>query len=150
MFSVANPDVALPEINVVVPTIDVIEICRSFQLHDVITVITQDEPEYPFKSDGCSMWPDTWIGGQSIYAGCFVHDIFYWCGRKGDALSRFQADSWLSLWVAQNVSVGLAEKMLAGVRVGGAEWLNAPWSWAYGRTGAPPRVNATFLEQFIS
>jgi hypothetical protein len=130
---VRRSDMKLPAKGAIVPLQDLKPICEHFGLHDLWRQIESDPPAKPFKSDGCSSWPDTWFGGKDLYTGCFVHDIFYWAGRPGDELGRLKADAWLMLWVAENVSVDLGEKMFAGVRVGGADWLPTPWRWGFGR-----------------
>jgi len=124
---------SLPPRGTVVPLDEIKAICDRYQLHELRQQIENDPPPKPFKSDGCSAWPDTWFGEKDLYEGCFVHDIFYWAGRPGDDLGRLKADAWLMLWVAGNVSVDLGEKMFTGVRVGGAEWLPTPWKWGFGR-----------------
>lgn len=123
-----------------VPTHRVLDICTFMSLHDLRGKIEADPPAIPFVSDGCSVWPDEWITGQSFYIWCFCHDIAYWAGQPGDELGRLEADAWLMLKVAKHVSVKLAEKMFAGVRIGGAEWLPTPWRWGYGRSESTPSI----------
>ncbi len=123
----------LPSVGQVVSLDEVLRLCEQADLHELVANIRLDPPPVPFKSDGCSAWPDTWTGGADLYPGCFFHDIWYWAGYPGDHFGRISADAWLMLWVAGNVSVGLGEKMFAGVRVGGAEWLPTRWRWGYGR-----------------
>ena len=108
-------------------------ICTAYGLHELRALIEADPPELTFSSDGCSGWPDTWLGGRDLYEGCFIHDIFYWSGQPGDDLGRLKADAWLMLWVAENVSVRLGTTMFAGVRAGGSERLPTSWRWGFGR-----------------
>ncbi len=124
---------ALPQAGQSVPLSRIQEICAHYALNDLWALIESDPPQQPFSSDGCSLWPDTWIAGEDLYEGCFVHDLHYWAGRPGDDLGRLEADVWLLLWVAENVSIDLAEAMFNGVRVGGSEHLNTPWRWGFGR-----------------
>lgn len=60
-----NEEVSLPKIK---------EICEFFGLHDLWRKIETDPPPRPFKSDGCSVWFDSWKG-FSLYPACFLHDL---------------------------------------------------------------------------
>ena len=123
----------LPPKGQVVPLERIRSICEHYGLHSLWQQIEANPPPKPFESDGCSSWPDTWLGGQDLYEGCFIHDVFYWSGQPGDKLGRLKADVWLMLWVAENVGVRLAETMFAGVRAGGTEKLPTSWRWGFGR-----------------
>jgi len=123
----------LPPKGEIVPLERIRSICEHYALHPLWQLIEADPPPKPFQSDGCSAWPDKWLGGQDLYEGCFIHDLFYWCGRPGDDLGRLKADAWLMLWVAQNVDVQLAQTMFIGVRTGGTEHLSTSWRWGFGR-----------------
>jgi hypothetical protein len=111
----------------------ILAICEEYGLPELRQQIADDPPPKPFRSDGCSGWPDKWLGGRDLYEGCFIHDIFYWAGRAGDDLGRLKADVWLMMWVAENVSVHLGGTMFAGVRAGGSEKLPTSWRWGFGR-----------------
>lgn len=81
--------------------------------------------DFPFTTDGCSMFPD------GDYGGCCVqHDRAYWAG--GSAMARLEADMALMQCVACRHGVMLAVVMFIGVRVGGAPWWPLPWRWGYG------------------
>jgi len=116
-----------------VPLEQIKEICDHYELYELWELIEADPPERPFRSDGCSLFPDKWVKGQDLYEGCFIHDLHYWCGLPGDDMGRLRADVWLLLWVAEHVSVRLAETMFNGVRLGGTEKLPTPFRWGFGR-----------------
>ncbi len=97
------------------------EVCRTRRPAD-------DQPDYAFTSDGCSVWPD------GAWAACCVeHDIAYWCG--GDAPARVRADAGLDACVRAARDRHLGDLMYWGVRVGGIPWQPFPWRWAYGFAG---------------
>lgn len=132
----------LPERNAPVPMAEIESICHHYGLTELWQQIKSNPPSLPFRSDGCSVWPDTWLSGRDLYEGCFVHDLYYWSGTPGDEMGRLRADVWLLMWVAENVSIELGEAMFNGVRVGGGEKLDTPWRWGFGRL-ASPKVKAT-------
>jgi hypothetical protein len=68
--------------------------------------IEKDPPKKPFKSDGCSMWFDTWKG-ISLYPACFLHDLKYWAGYPGEDVERLISDAELMMDVetVEKVSV---------------------------------------------
>jgi len=134
MISAAHADsYRLPAHGTVVPLPKIKEICDHYELPELWTLIETNPPTIPFQSDGCSMWPDTWVSGKDLYEGCFVHDLYYWSGIPGDRLARLRADVWLMMWVAEHTSIELAETMFNGVRMGGGDKLNTPWRWGFGR-----------------
>lgn len=136
----ANADVyPLPVRRALVSMTAIETLCRHYGLPELWTTIESNPPEIPFSSDGCSMWPDHWLKGQDLYEACFIHDLHYWAGLPGDEMGRLQADVWLMLWVAEKVSIDLAEAMFHGVRLGGSEKLDTPWRWGYGRVPSPGR-----------
>ncbi len=123
----------LPARGVLVPLERIEAICTHYHLESLWAAIAADPPPLPFRSDGCSLWPDTWLHGRDLYEGCFIHDLYYWSGQPGDDLGRLRADVWLLMWVAEHVSIELAETMFNGVRVGGSGHLDTPWRWGFGR-----------------
>ncbi len=123
----------LPAAGQEVPLDEVLRLCELAGLNELAHIIRNDPPPRPFVSDGCSVWPDTWLDGTDLYPGCFFHDVWYWSGRSGEHFRRLSADAWLMIWVAGKSSVRLGEKMFTGVRTGGAEWLQTRWRWGYGR-----------------
>ena len=109
------------------------EICASFGLHDLWRKIEHDPPPKPFKSDGCSMWFDSYQG-VSLYPACFLHDLKYWAGYPGEDVERLVADAELMIHVARLMDdTQMAEIMFHGVRLGGHEIFKQPFSWGFGR-----------------
>ncbi len=85
----------------------------------------------PFKSDGCSAFPDGTISEKKLWLQCcYQHDLSYWQG--GSSEQRKQADLALKSCVAQVGKPVIAQLMLAGVRVGGTPYLPTKFRWAYG------------------
>jgi diadenosine tetraphosphate (Ap4A) HIT family hydrolase len=127
----------LPKINEEVPLARIKEICAHYGLQALWAKIEKDPPVRPFKSDGCTGWFDEWQG-VSIYPAGFLHDLKYWAGYPGEDVERLAADAELMTDVARLLgSTGMAETMFHGVRVGGAEALEASFSWGFGRQRLP-------------
>lgn len=85
----------------------------------------------PFKSDGCSSFPDGTMSEKDLWLSCcYQHDLAYWQG--GTAMQRKQADTTLKLCVAKVGKPVVANLMLAGVRVGGTPYLPTKFRWGYG------------------
>jgi hypothetical protein len=123
----------LPKPGEVVPLEKIKEICRYFHLEELWEKIERNPPEYPFCSDGCSLWVDRW-NGFDLYPACFKHDLKYWSGYPGEEVARLVADAELMMDVAKTMdSTSLAEIMFVGVRAAGGEWINASFSWGFGR-----------------
>ena len=119
-----NKEVSLPEIK---------EICEAYGLTGLWIKIEKDPPKNPFKSDGCSMWFDTWKR-ISLYPACFLHDLKYWAGYPGEDVERLVADAELMIDVARLLgSTEMAETMFHGVRIGGHEIFKRSFSWGFGR-----------------
>ncbi len=123
---------ALPEKNTEVPLNDIQIICQEYGLLDLWKKIENDPPKKPFKSDGCSMWCDSWQG-VDFYPACFFHDLKYWCGYPDETAERLIADAELMIDIARAGAPKMAEVMFAGVRIGGHEALNRSFSWGFGR-----------------
>lgn len=123
----------LPALGEEVPLARIKQICEFYGLRDLWRKIERDPPTRPFKSDGCTGWFDDWKG-VSLYSAGFLHDLKYWAGYPGEDVERLIADAELMIDVARLLgSTEMAETMFHGVRVGGVEKLNAPFSWAFGR-----------------
>jgi hypothetical protein len=123
----------LPPKGIVVPLEQIKQICDSFGLQELWRKIEKDPPAQPFKSDGCSMWFDTWQG-RDLYPACFLHDLKYWAGYPGEDVDRLVADAELMIDVARILhSTGMAETMFHGVRIGGHEIFKRSFSWGFGR-----------------
>lgn len=116
-----------------VPLLKIKQICDHHNLTNLWHKIERDPPTLPFASDGCSMWVDTWRG-ISLYPACFIHDLKYWAGYPGEEVERLVADAELMIGVARLLNAtAMAEIMFQGVRIGGHEVLNQPYSWGFGR-----------------
>jgi prolyl oligopeptidase len=86
----------------------------------------------PFRSDGCSLFPDQDYQSRTSWCGCCVrHDWAYWQG--GSAAERKAADSALAACVrARTGDETLARAVYAGTRAGGPEIFPAWYRWGYG------------------
>jgi hypothetical protein len=123
----------LPKKDEEVPVSKIREICEFYGLHELWTKIEKDPPPKPFKSDGCSMWFDSWHA-ISLYPACFLHDLKYWAGYPGEDVERLIADAELMIDVARLLgSTKMAETMFHGVRIGGHEIFKRSFSWGFGR-----------------
>ena len=80
-----------------------------------------EQPPRPFRSDGCSMWPDGDWGHC-----CVRHDEVYWCG--GTPQQRKEAD------IALRACVGgaMGYVMYWGVRFGGHPIFPTGFRWGFG------------------
>ena len=87
----------------------------------------------PFKSDGCSAFPDGSLQQKQLWLSCCtVHDFAYWKGGTYD--ERLSADQALKKCVEKIGKPKVAALMLAGVRVGGTPYLPTTFRWGYGWT----------------
>lgn len=85
----------------------------------------------PFRSDGCSAFPDGLIENRTLWLNCCIaHDYAYWKG--GSEQAREDADKALESCVATLGKPEVALLMLLGVRVGGTPWLPTAFRWGYG------------------
>jgi len=85
----------------------------------------------PFKSDGCSSFPDGTVQQKQLWLHCCrAHDFDYWQG--GTINQRITSDIRLHKCVAKVGHPKIAKLMLAGVRVGGMPYLPTPYRWGYG------------------
>jgi hypothetical protein len=85
----------------------------------------------PFRSDGCSAFPDGTLQQNTLWLACCVeHDKAYWLG--GSATERRLADEALQVCVNNVGEVEIAQVMLAGVRVGGSPYWPTNFRWGYG------------------
>lgn len=128
-----EPVFTLPESGEEVSLPRIMEICAHYGLHELSTKIERDPPARPFKSDGVTGWFESWKG-VSLYSAGFLHDLKYWAGYPGEEVERLVADAELMIDVARLLgSTEMAETMFHGVRLGGAEIFDAPFSWGFGR-----------------
>lgn len=85
----------------------------------------------PFKSDGCSAFPDGTFKQKQLWLDCCKqHDFDYWKG--GTFEQRMASDLKLKQCVTQIGEPEIALLMLAGVRVGGTPYLPTSFRWGYG------------------
>ncbi len=85
----------------------------------------------PFKSDGCSGFPDGTIEQKNLWIKCCIeHDKRYWKG--GIYEERRMADEELKECVENVGEPEIAQLMMAGVRVGGTPYLPTSFRWGYG------------------
>jgi len=128
----------LPKKGEEVPLPRIRDICEHFGLHEFWAKIAKDPPSQPFRSDGCSLWLDTWQG-VSLYPACFLHDLKYWAGYPGEEVARLIADAELMIDVVRLLEdTVMAEIMFRGVRVGGHEVFKRSFSWGFGRHSSLP------------
>ncbi len=107
---------SLPKKGEEVPLPRIKEICGHFGLHDLWAKIAKDPPL------------------RLIYPACFLHDLKYWAGYPGEDVARLIADAELMIDVARLLEdTVMTEIMFRGVRVGGHEIFNRPFSWGFGR-----------------
>lgn len=126
----------LPKKGQVVSLPEIKKICKHYGLMSLWAKIEKDPPPKAFKSDGCSMWFDSYKG-LNMYPFCFLHDLKYWAGYWGEDTERLVADAELMIAVAEAGQPRMAEIMFQGVRVGGHEAFGKSYSWGFGRkTGA--------------
>ncbi len=87
---------------------------------------------HPFKSDGCSVFPDGKLstGKNEWLHCCFVHDISYWVG--GTKLEKEFADDELNQCVSKATNRSQGEMMELGVEIGGSPQTGLPWRFGYG------------------
>ena len=137
--------VEIPAKGQIVSLDEIEELCQARQWIRLWSKIVDDPPQKPFKSDGCSWWPDEWRSAITdllvdIYPRCFKHDLAYWSGHSEEdnieeQVHRFYADTELVTGVV--IDTGrpkLGEIMFSGVRMGGAERWKRTFSWGFGRT----------------
>lgn len=87
------------------------------------------EPPADFKDDGCTAFPD-----GDWHDCCFTHDKEYF--RGGTAKERRASDKRLYQCVKGKPGwhhAIIAPMMWMGVRLGGVEFLRAPFSWGFGQ-----------------
>jgi len=85
----------------------------------------------PFRSDGCSSFPDGTIKEKALWLECCVlHDKDYWQG--GTKQQRLKADIKLKQCVSSVGKPIIAKLMLTGVRVGGSPYWPTAYRWGYG------------------
>lgn len=98
----------------------------------LLAACSQDSDLAPFKSDGCSLFPDSsLITEQDWCSCCFEHDLIYWQG--GTREQREVADTRLKECVFEKTrNSALANLMYEGVRFGGSPYFLNWYRWGYG------------------
>lgn len=98
----------------------------------VVVACSSESSLQPFKSDGCSLFPDSSLITRDDWCSCcFVHDIAYWKG--GTYEEREAADSDLRKCVFERTgNETLAKLMYEGVRFGGSPYFYNWYRWGYG------------------
>ena len=99
--------------------------CIIFLMSCAYQPIPFESPEKPFKSDGCSCWPD-----NNYSECCYEHDKAYWAG--GSPEERKKADLKLKKCVKEKGHKNIAVIMYWGARVFGHGWIPAPFRWGFG------------------
>ena len=85
----------------------------------------------PFKSDGCSLFPEGSPEQKKLWLECCIaHDYAYWKG--GTFQQRLEADLNLKACVEKVADLESGLIMFTGVRVGGTPLLPTPFRWGYG------------------
>ena len=83
------------------------------------------KPTKPFKSDGCSIYPD-----QNFRSCCYKHDKEYWKG--GDLKLRKKADKKLMKCIGNKGHKIQSKIMYGWIRVGGHPIFRFPFRWGFG------------------
>jgi len=105
---------------------------RLAVLSAVALACSSDASLGPFRSDGCSLFPDSSAISKVDWCSCcFDHDLVYW--RGGTREEREEADSRLQECVlAKTGNAALATLMYEGVRIGGSPYFYNWYRWGYG------------------
>jgi hypothetical protein len=128
----------LPKKDEIVLLKEIKEICVHFNLMSLWNKIENNIPQNPFKSDGCSCWPDCWKNRSgekiSLYQACFIHDLHYWAGYSGENIARFLADVQLMINVVlETEKIYLGVIMFLGVTIVGSDRFKTSFCWGFGR-----------------
>ena len=105
---------------------------RLAALSAILMACSSDSSLSPFRSDGCSLFPDSSIINKADWCSCcFDHDLVYW--RGGTREDRKGADSRLKDCVLEKTgNAVLATLMYEGVRIGGSPYFYNWYRWGYG------------------
>jgi len=91
----------------------------------------------PFRSDGCSRFPDGTPSQPTLWRDCCVtHDLAYWQG--GTREQRLIADRELRACVSERAGAALGGLMFSGVRLGGSPRWPTTYRWGFGWLPARP------------
>ena len=105
---------------------------RLVALSAIAMACSSDSGLSLFRSDGCSLFPDSSIINKADWCSCcFDHDLVYW--RGGTRKDREAADSRLKDCVlGKTGNATLATLMYEGVRIGGSPYFYNWYRWGYG------------------
>lgn len=109
---------------------------RNFIVHVALFILiiscSSQKMLKPFKSDGCSFFPDqSLINKDDLSECCIEHDMAYWQG--GTKTEREQADKMLKECILTKTNdEDLANMMYVGVRFGGSPYFPTWYRWGYG------------------
>ena len=132
---------------------------RLAVLSAVAVACTADASLKPFRSDGCSLFPDSSaISNVDWCSCCLDHDLIYW--RGGTREEREDVDRRLQECVlAKTGSAALATLMYEGVRIGGSpyfyNWYRWGYGWSYDRkyqalTGEEQDLAKTLIDDYFA
>lgn len=138
-ISTNRTNILLPiEIGKVVTTEQAIQLCKQYNLNDIIKRIEINPDNYKsWVFDGCSMTIDEWLNitgiqSEKITQKCLIHDLKYAYGIPGDEIARLDADiCFYNDLVDIGVKPRIASIFYKAVRMGGGESGNFDFSWAY-------------------
>lgn len=110
----------------------IVQFGRLAVLSALTMACSSDSSLKPFRSDGCSLFPDSSAISKADWCSCcFAHDLVYW--RGGTREEREQADSQLKQCVLEKSgNAALAILMYEGVRIGGSPYFYNWYRWGYG------------------
>lgn len=110
-------------------TPNILAICATIALCTLLSGCQQTLK--PFTSDGCSSFPNGTLKQSTLWLQCCTaHDRTYWKGGTYD--ERLDSDKELRMCVSEVGQPGIANLMLAGVRVGGSPIWPTSYRWGYG------------------
>jgi len=113
----------------------------------LVAAFTQADTIMPFKSDGCSAFPDGTFEQENLWLKCCQrHDFDYWQG--GTYQQRLASDKRLKICVSKVGEPTIASLMMAGVRVGGTPYLPTSFRWGYG--WSYPRLYGALSEEELN
>ena len=106
---------------------------KDIYIRDVVTkkVSKLKNEITPFKTDGCSYFPDGTLKNNNAWLNCCIeHDKAYWKG--GTKQEKKIADEILKQCVSNQGYPNIAKLMFIGVDIGGDAKYNTSYKWGYG------------------
>ena len=132
-----NTQVILPEIGQTISTRKALELCRYYDLAELVRRIEVDSGNYnEWIFEGCSMTPTIALGNlinvPSLTEICLKHDLAYAYGDPGNSKERKQVDQkFYQNLTEAGASEFAAKALYYSVRNGGHENLCLSFSWAF-------------------